>query len=340
MGTGQRQSVPVTAFSVWLRTGRRVEGPPVEVKFNPWHDREDGRFTFVGQGNYFPRGGRTGATTNAVADRDKAGFESGGGLNGGGGASGGGWVFERDPTDPGNYTIYTVRAGDTLRSIAATRKGLKVSDLVSINKIGPGIPLRAGQRIKLWNQDFLDRVNQDRRRILALGRGAGRGGEWPPNLVELPRVQHEILDTNWRRETRGSYDYWIDALERPREIFGLVSLGKSKRSRRNQARAGGADRRPTDQGGHYVATEFNGPREAFNHFAQDANFNQSAYRVMEIAWGKHTREGRKIFFSIKPHYIGTSRRPDHITVVWSVDGGKPEVEEFPNEPKGVRRGKR
>lgn len=54
----QRQSVQVTAFSIWLRTGRRVKDVPIEVKFNPWHDREDGRFTFVGQGNYFPRGGR------------------------------------------------------------------------------------------------------------------------------------------------------------------------------------------------------------------------------------------------------------------------------------------
>lgn len=45
------------AFSTWLRTGRRVKDVPIEVKFNPWHDREDGRFTFAGQGNYFPRGG-------------------------------------------------------------------------------------------------------------------------------------------------------------------------------------------------------------------------------------------------------------------------------------------
>lgn len=49
-----------TAFNLYLRTGRRPDLPPpvqVEVKFNPWHDEEDGRFTFAGQGRYFPRGG-------------------------------------------------------------------------------------------------------------------------------------------------------------------------------------------------------------------------------------------------------------------------------------------
>lgn len=38
-----------TAFSMWLRTGRwpRVEAARgVEVKFNPWHDPRNGRFTF------------------------------------------------------------------------------------------------------------------------------------------------------------------------------------------------------------------------------------------------------------------------------------------------------
>lgn len=48
-----------TALSVWLRTGRwpRVEAARnVEVKFNPWHDARNGRFTFAGAGGYFGAG--------------------------------------------------------------------------------------------------------------------------------------------------------------------------------------------------------------------------------------------------------------------------------------------
>jgi hypothetical protein len=47
---GQRQQ----AFSVWLRTGRRGRHPDngeIERKFNPWHDPDDGRFTFAGAGD-------------------------------------------------------------------------------------------------------------------------------------------------------------------------------------------------------------------------------------------------------------------------------------------------
>jgi hypothetical protein len=51
------------AFSLWLRTGRLprwARGATSEVKYNPWHDQEDGRFTFAGTGRYVGRGGSGG----------------------------------------------------------------------------------------------------------------------------------------------------------------------------------------------------------------------------------------------------------------------------------------
>lgn len=48
----------MSSFAYYLRTGRRArERRPVELKFNHWHDSDDGRFTFVGQGKYFGRAG-------------------------------------------------------------------------------------------------------------------------------------------------------------------------------------------------------------------------------------------------------------------------------------------
>lgn len=44
-----------SAFEVYLRTGRRIPEPP-ETKFNPWHDPENGRFTFAGQGRHYGGG--------------------------------------------------------------------------------------------------------------------------------------------------------------------------------------------------------------------------------------------------------------------------------------------
>src|SRR3546814_1093583 len=64
MPNDRRQS----AFEVYLRTGRRDAGgrrQDVEVKFNPWHDPEDGRFTFSGRGRYYGAGASVEATGGA-----------------------------------------------------------------------------------------------------------------------------------------------------------------------------------------------------------------------------------------------------------------------------------
>lgn len=45
----------VTAFEWWMRTGGELPSGG-ELKFNPWHDPEDGRFTFSNQGKFFGSG--------------------------------------------------------------------------------------------------------------------------------------------------------------------------------------------------------------------------------------------------------------------------------------------
>lgn len=68
--SGGKQS---SAFSWWLRTGKLPPalGPDgLELKFNPWHDPTDGRFTFAGSGQNYDQSGS-------------------GGFGGGGGGSGG-----------------------------------------------------------------------------------------------------------------------------------------------------------------------------------------------------------------------------------------------------------
>lgn len=42
----RQKSAEITAFSHYLRTGRHLP-PPTEEKFNPYHDPDDGRFTFA-----------------------------------------------------------------------------------------------------------------------------------------------------------------------------------------------------------------------------------------------------------------------------------------------------
>ena len=108
---------------------------------------------------------------------------------------------------------------------------------------------------------------------------------------------------------------------------------------RTEALAGGADRRPTDDGGHYIAARLNGPTDLFNHFAQDANFNRGVFRILESEWDRDSRAGRKVFIMLVPHYVGSSQRPDSVLVTWSMNGKK-RRRNFANESGGKPRDRR
>lgn len=329
MRAQQGESFRASAVSIWMRTGRRA----LEFKFNPWHDPEDRRLTFVGQGNYFPR---LGSIDDPFGAR--------------GGYGRGPWATETDaerssreddPRNPRNHSVHTVQAGESLTSIARRRKGLRVSDLAWLNGIDPKKPLRIGQRLMLPHQQFLDAGREARNRFLALAYYMDmHGGRLPPDPANPPSLESQVLDRDWRRATSNGYDYQIDVLARPRRISGQLSLGPhARRVRSHQRRAGGTDRRPSDHGGHYIAVRFNGPGESFNHFAQDADFNRRSYAAMEIGWAADLQARRRVFVVIEPRYAGTSRRPFEIFVRWYVDGQE-ERRLFPNEPRGDRSGRR
>lgn len=110
------------------------------------------------------------------------------------------------------------------------------------------------------------------------------------------------------------------------------------RSRAIQASAGGGERRSSDDGGHYIAARFNGPTEAFNHFAQDANFNRGDYRVLEDEWAKAKRLGKSVTVKVIPRFPSTSKRSSTINVWWTINGHL-ESQQFPNERSEKSRGK-
>lgn len=253
----ERQS----AFAFWMRTGRRRQPEPVgpvEHKYNHWHDRESGQFTFANGGQY--------------VGQDKW---AGGGFSGGGGGSFGG-------------------GGAT----------------------GPG-----------WG---------DNRSVKKRTQPPAKPNRRPPDKNATPAN----AKPRFRVVSRNGYDYEIDRWGRTRRVSGNLTLGGDNvRSRRAQAQAGGADRRPGDDGGHYVAARFNGPTDAFNHFAQDGNFNRGRYRALEDQWARALKKGQSITVTIIPTYIGSSKRPSEIDVWFVIDGIVRSVN-FPNEPKGTNRGKR
>ena len=242
------------AFPMWLRTGRLPsypKGDGIECKFNPWHDPEDGRFTFAGAGRYH-----------------------GGGEGFGGGGATGAWK----PSRP--------------RHVAPSRK----------RPSGTTVP----------------------------------ADQPPSNSAARPAAASEAP---FRAVLRNGYTYQIDSRERTRRVSGALTVADAPvRSRASQRQAGGAERRTSDDGGHYIAARFNGPTEAFNHFAQDANVNRGGYRVLEDEWARDKRAGRAVAVKIVPRFDGASVRPSVIDVWWTVDGKEKSLK-FPNERSEKSHGK-
>ncbi|MEH3106493.1 MAG: DNA/RNA non-specific endonuclease [Sphingomonas fennica] len=147
-------------------------------------------------------------------------------------------------------------------------------------------------------------------------------------------------DTEYQTVERNGYRYEIDDRDRTRRVTGALTVARAPvRSRTAQARAGGAERRATDDGGHYIAARFNGPTEAFNHYAQDATVNRGRYRALEDQWARDKRAGRSVSVRIVPVFDGSAVRPSHINVWWTVDGN-PHSDKIPNQPKGQTHGQR
>lgn len=138
------------------------------------------------------------------------------------------------------------------------------------------------------------------------------------------------LPAGWKIVNANGYDFKLNDFGRPEDMWGTVTRNNAQgRSRRHQAEAGGKDRLPTDEGGHFWARRFNGPKEAFNHFAQDMKFNRGAWRRMENEWDAADRAGKTVWVRITPRYHGRSMRPYEVKVEYRING-VPKRVTFPN----------
>ncbi|RWU17030.1 hypothetical protein DM813_27075 [Pseudomonas alkylphenolica] len=135
--------------------------------------------------------------------------------------------------------------------------------------------------------------------------------------------------------TRNGYTYQLDHHGRVTKVEGSLKLNKSKtRNQSAQKNAGGKDRLPDDQGGHYVGRRFDGPTDEMNHFAQNGNFNNSAYRKLENSWEKALKNNKDVRIEINPRYTKDSLRPDKITIRQWIDGVEKDSVTYANKYGG------
>ena len=150
--------------------------------------------------------------------------------------------------------------------------------------------------------------------------GSGAGS---PRLQRIP---------NGAAQAKG-YDYRFDELGRVSNTRGELTLKDGTRNPGAQRDAGGADRLPSDDGGHIVGNRFYPPTEEFNLFAQDRSFNRGVYNQLEKEWAGALGQGKSVKVEWQFKYSGSSVRPDRLTVTYYIDGQR-FVRPFSNQVGG------
>ena len=111
----------------------------------------------------------------------------------------------------------------------------------------------------------------------------------------------------------GGYRYEIDELGRVKRVTGELRLKKRDRNKHQQTssvkKKDGID---GDEGGHIIASIFDGPGEQINYWPQaGATVNRSQWRSMENYCARKLKEDppKKVEIVFEAIYEGDSKRP-------------------------------
>jgi filamentous hemagglutinin len=131
----------------------------------------------------------------------------------------------------------------------------------------------------------------------------------------------------------GNKTFQTDGLGRVEKVESNLSLTKNDRNTYQQCVAGKCGV-TGDEGGHLIASIFNGPGERLNLLPMNGNLNKGTWKTMENTWASALKEGKQVSVKIEPVYSGKSVRPDSFNVEYSIGGARPKEIVFKNSPGG------
>ena len=170
-----------------------------------------------------------------------------------------------------------------------------------------------------------------------------RNSENPDNLIQYIDEADYIIEGgtkgSWNRVLNGGlepdsnyfvngrYIYHTDETGRVSKVSGELHLNSADRNIYQQQRAVGVKDGITgqDDGGHLIASMFDGPGEQINYVPQSAVQNRAGgdWYDLEQTWKKALGNNQKVEVDIQMVYSEASKRPDGFIVNYSVDGGQP-----------------
>ena len=159
--------------------------------------------------------------------------------------------------------------------------------------------------------------------------GGGCGGQSNCLNVTLEADTHYIVSSK-RNGSNSEYIYTTDANGRVESVSGDLDLEPGFRSSYQQRQAG-SDGFPSDEGGHLIGTQFDGPGDGINLVPQNWELNRGAgspWRAMESAWADALSDTppKSVTVNMRLEYPSSGsnlpNRPDRFVVEWEIDGQK------------------
>ncbi|WED25511.1 DNA/RNA non-specific endonuclease [Vibrio sp. DW001] len=130
-----------------------------------------------------------------------------------------------------------------------------------------------------------------------------------------------------------NYSFSTDELGRTKSVSGKLDLTTKDRNKYQQGKAGKSGE-SADEGGHLIASIFNGPGEKINLVPMNGNLNKGEWKKLENSWAEKLREGKSVDVTVEPVYSSSSVRPDSFNITYTVDGGRPIEQVFLNTQGG------
>nr|WP_080931308.1 hemagglutinin repeat-containing protein [Xanthomonas arboricola] len=192
----------------------------------------------------------------------------------------------------------------------------------NVNEVGS---LPNGSRRLLTKDGEVVVQAQDGSIYKELNFSSGEKGGWNKSLNKPESNAIYNVDGNkvYRTDSDGRVDY----------VEANLSLVSKDRNGYQQCKAGNCGL-PDDEGGHLIASIFDGPGERLNLVPMNANLNKGAWKSMENEWVNALKNGKSVKVKIEPIYSGSAIRPDSFSVKYSIDDGRPIIMDFTNSPGG------
>jgi hypothetical protein len=127
------------------------------------------------------------------------------------------------------------------------------------------------------------------------------------------------------------YMFKTDNLGRIKSVDGQIDLTTAARNGYQQGKVGKSGA-AGDEGGHLIASIFNGPGEKLNLVPMNGNFNKGAWKAMENKLADAAAAGKRVEVKIDIVY-GSANRPEKFVVTQKIDGVQSR-KIFTNQPGG------